>query len=196
MLLPMTRLEHIAKRPATYDDVLAAPPHMVAELIHGALILHQRPAPRHARAYTVLSSKIGAPIDYDDGGPGGWIIIAEPELHLGGHVLVPDIAGWRRDRMPSLPDTAYFEMPPDWCCEILSPSTRPHDLTDKRALYLAQGVEHLWPVDPDARILEAFSRTAEGWTLRGTVEDADDVALPPFEAAPFGLAALWPPAPG
>ena len=191
----MTKLDHIAKRPATYDDVRAAPAHMVAELIHGALVLHPRPAPRHALAYSALSTKIGGPFHYDEEGPGGWIILAEPELHLGSHVLVPDIAGWRRERMPDFPEAAFFETPPDWACEILSPSTRSHDLTDKRAIYLAEGVGFLWLVDPDARILEAFAARPEGWTLLGAVEDADTVALPPFEAAPFGLAALWPPAP-
>ena len=191
----MTRLDHIAKQPATYADVLAAPPTKVAELIHGALILHPRPAPRHATAYSALTSKIGGPFHYDDDGPGGWIILAEPELHLGPDILVPDIAGWRRERMPTLPEMAYFEAPPDWVCEVLSPSTRLHDLTDKRALYFDHGVGHLWFVDPDARILEAFRRTEAGWTLVAALADDDRVALEPFAAAPFGLGALWPPAP-
>ena len=191
----MTRLDHIAKQPATYADVLAAPPTKVAELIHGALILHPRPAPRHSRAGSVIGARVGSPFDYDEDGPGGWIILDEPELHLGPDILVPDVAGWRRERMPALPDIAYFEMAPDWVCEVLSPSTRLHDLTDKRALYYDNGVEHLWFVDPDARILEAFRRTDAGWTLIGALADDDEVALEPFAAAPFGLAALWPPAP-
>ncbi len=191
----MTRLDHISKHPATYADVLAAPPHKVAELIHGALILHPRPAPRHATAYSALTSKIGGPFNYDEGGPGGWIILAEPELHLGPDILVPDIAGWRRERLPVLPDTAYFETVPDWVCEVLSPSTRAHDLIDKRALYFDHGVGHLWLVDPDARMLEGFRREDAGWTLIGTYEDVERVAMAPFDAAPFGLGALWPPAP-
>ena len=189
----MTRLDHIAKRAATYDDVLAAPPHMVAELIHGALILHPRPAPRHANAYTSLVSKIRGAFNFDEDGPGGWVILAEPELHLGDHVLDARHRGLAAERMPEFPEAAFFETPPDWCCEVLSPSTRSHDLTDKRAIYLAQGVAHLWFVDPDARILEAFRRSDAGWVLVGVAEGADEVALEPFAAAPFGLSALWPP---
>ena len=191
----MTRLDAIAKAPATYADVLAAPAHMVAEVIHGELHLQPRPAPLHAKAYSALTAKVGGPFDYDDDGPGGWIILAEPELHLGPDILVPDIAGWRRERMPALPETAFFETVPDWVCEVLSPSTRLRDLTSKRDLYFAHGVGHLWLVDPDARILEGFRRTEAGWTLLAALADDEEVALEPFAAAPFGLAALWPPAP-
>ena len=192
----MVQHDSIAKRPASYDDVLAAPPHLVAELVHGALILHPRPAPRHSRASSVLGSEVGGPFDYDEDGPGGWTILDEPELHLGGHVLVPDLAGWRRERMPGLPDTAWFEIVPDWACEVLSPSTRSHDLTDKRTIYGERGVRHLWLVDPDARILEVFRNGSEGWTLVGVAQGAETVALEPFAAAPFGLGSLWPREPG
>ena len=188
----MVKHERIAKSPATYDDVLAAPPHMVAELIDGALILQPRPAMPHARTSSVLGSKIGGPFDWDDG-PGGWIILDEPEVHLGGNVVVPDIAGWRRDRASGLLDGPYAEVAPDWACEILSPSTRVHDLTGKRDLYRAYDVEHLWFVDPIAQTLEAFRNRSEGWVLIAALADDDTVAIPPFEAAPFDLAALWPP---
>jgi hypothetical protein len=100
-------------RPATYQDVLDAPPHMVAEIVRGALRLHPRPAPRHARAASVLGGEFVGPFDQGRGGPGGWWIFDEPELHLGPDVLVPDLAGWRRERMPSLPETAWFELAPD-----------------------------------------------------------------------------------
>lgn len=192
MVSPMSRLDHIAKENATYDDVLAAPPHMVAELIDGTLFLQPRPAPRHARAYSGLTAKIGGPFDYDEG-PGGWIILAEPELHLGPQIVVPDVAGWRRERMPALPDEAYFTTPPDWVCEILSPSTRTRDLTAKRRIYRDARVGHLWFIDPDAQTLEAFRNTPEAWVLDATLADDDTVALAPFEAAPFGLGALWMP---
>ncbi|TFL16505.1 Uma2 family endonuclease [Jannaschia formosa] len=190
----MTRLDQIAKSPATYDDVLAAPHNKVAELIHGALILHPRPASRHALAAASLASKVGGKFHYD-AEPGGWWILPEPELHLDADILVPDLAGWRRDRMPEYPEAPFFETPPDWVCEILSPSTRNHDLIDKRALYFDAGVAFLWLVDPDSLILEAFRHTEAGWTLVGAVENDDEVALEPFAAAPFPLAALWPPAP-
>ena len=122
-------------RPATYQDVLDAPPNMVAEIVRGALHLQPRPAPRHAHAHSILQVELGGPFSRGRGGPGGWRILIEPELHLGDDVLVPDLGGWRLERMPALPDTAWFELVPDWVCEVLSPGTRRIDLTDKRAIY-------------------------------------------------------------
>ena len=191
----MTRHELIAKSPATYQDVLDAPPNMVAEIVDGALSLQPRPASLHARASSTLGRRIGTPFDDGIGGPGGWWIIDEPELHLGCHVVVPDLAGWRRERMPEFPDVRSFDLAPDWVCEVLSPSTRTHDQIAKRRVYEAQGVAHLWFVDPDARTLQSFRLTAEGPLMTGMVEANEEVALPPFEAAPFSLGALWPPAP-
>ncbi|MDE0716579.1 MAG: Uma2 family endonuclease, partial [Rhodospirillaceae bacterium] len=112
------------ERPATYQDVIDAPAHMVAEVVEGALHTHPRPAMPHARASSVLGGKIGDPFDFGEGGPGGWWIVFEPELHLGEDIVVPDIAGWRRARMAEFPDTAFVTLAPDWVCEVLSPSTR------------------------------------------------------------------------
>lgn len=179
------------RHPATYQDVLDAPEHMVAELIGGALHLHPRPAPRHARSSSILGAELVTPYDRGRGGPGGWWILDEPELHLGPDVLVPDLAGWRRERMPALPETAWFELAPDWACEVLSPSTRAVDLTDKRRLYAAAGVGHLWFVDPLARTLEAFSLAGGAWTLVAALRDAEDVRVAPFDAITFPLSALW-----
>lgn len=123
------------KRSATYQDVLDAPENMIAEIIRGALHLQPRPASRHGRAASALGAKIGAPFDFDEGGPGGWWILDEPELHFGDDVLVPDIAGWRRERMPEFLIVAAFTLAPDWVCEVLSPGTRRRDLTDKREIY-------------------------------------------------------------
>jgi Uma2 family endonuclease len=122
-----------AGRRATYDDLLAVPDGLVAEIIHGVLITQLRPAAPHALATSRLGIKLGGPFDLGNGGPGGWWILDEPELHLrGGHVLVPDLAGWRRERMPRLPiETAAFELPPDWVCEVLSPRTAATDRADK-----------------------------------------------------------------
>jgi len=120
-------------RKATYQDVLDAPPHKVAEVIYGVLRMQPRPAIPHAWASSTLGMEVGSPFGRGRGGPGGWWIIFEPELHLGEDILVPDLAGWRRERMPVYPDTAaFFELAPDWVCEVLSPSTRRMDLTDKR----------------------------------------------------------------
>lgn len=113
--------EAVTKR-ATYEDVLQAPPNLVAEIINGRLQTHPRPAPRHAVAASSLGGELVNPFQQGRGGPGGWWILGEPELHLGEHVLVPDLAGWRRERMPRIPETAWLELPPDCVCEILSPS--------------------------------------------------------------------------
>lgn len=192
----MTEQTAVVARQATYEDVLDAPEHMVAEIIGGALHLHPRPRSRHARVSSALGRQIGGPFDYDPGGPGGWWILDEPELHLGPDVLVPDLAGWRRERMPVLEDVPYFEMAPDWVCEVLSPATRARDRGTKRDLYGGHGVSHLWLVDPEDRQVEAFERRDEAWVLRLTAGGEDRVALPPFEAAELDLAPLWlPPAP-
>lgn len=179
-------------RPATYADIEALPPHVVGQILFGVLHAHPRPAPRHARAASRLGGELDSPFDRGKGGPGGWIILDEPELHLGPHVIVPDIAGWRRARMPKLPETAYFETAPDWVCEVLSPSTVRIDRTDKLRIYAEYGVKHCWLVDPDARTLEVMALTGDKWLLAATFKDADPVAAPPFEVHTFSLNVLWP----
>ncbi len=116
----------------------------------------------------------------------------EPELHLGDDIVVPDLAGWRHEKMPGYPDGAYCTVAPDWACEVLSPSTRRIDLGEKRAVYAREGVTHLWFVDPDTRILEAFALRDGQWALLATLADDAPVSLPPFEATGFPLDALWP----
>ncbi len=176
---------------ATYQDVLDAPPHKVAEVIEGVLHTMPRPAVRHARAGSGLGVHIGGPFDYDRNGPGGWWILCEPELHLGEDIVVPDLAGWRRSRLPKLPDSAYFEMVPDWVCEILSPSTRAIDLGPKKEIYAREGARHLWFVDPDAHFIEAFELQVGAWASCGKCEGNDTVALPPFDSVSFRLGTLW-----
>ena len=180
------------KRQARYDDLCALPENMVGEILGGELHATPRPAPRHARAYSSITGTLWGPFDHGRGGPGGWWIIDEPELHLGGDVIVPDIAGWRRSRMPTLPETAWFELAPDWVCEILSPSTANTDRAVKMPIYAREGVEHLWLVDPDARTLEAYHRQTDGhWLLLVTLKDDDGVRQPPFDAIEFPLSDLW-----
>ncbi len=181
-----------ARPRATYQDVLDAPTHQVAEIVGGALYATPRPAMPHALASSLLGSQLIAPFHLGRGGPGGWWIIDEPELHLGDDILVPDLAGWRRTRMPSYPETAYTTLVPDWVCEILSPSTRGLDLDAKRPVYAREGVRHLWLVDPDGRTLEAFELAAGEWSTIAIVADDAVVQIPPFEAASFSLADLWP----
>jgi Uma2 family endonuclease len=181
-----------ARQPATYEDLLAIPEHLVAEILFGEIVTHPRPAPRHAAAATALGSALGPPFQFGSGGPGGWIFLVEPELHLGEHVAVPDLAAWRRERLPVLPDTAWIETPPDWACEILSPSTERYDRGDKRSIYAEAGIGHLWHVDPVLRMLEVFELRDGKWLLLDVFRDDAQVAAPPFTEPAFNLGLLWP----
>ncbi len=178
---------------ATYADIQALPPHVTGEIAYCALHTHPRPTPRHANVAIELQTEINSPFRHGRGGPGGWIFLPEPELHLAEHVIVPEIAGWRRERLPTLPKTAWLEIAPDWVCEILSPSTERFDRTDKLAIYAAFGVGHCWYVDPQLRTLEVFSRQGDKWLLAATFKDADPVTAPPFEVHTFTLDVLWMP---
>ncbi len=184
-------MQDLPDRRATYEDVLAVPPHMVAELLDGRLVTHPRPAPRPSVAASMLGVVLGGPFQLGAGGPGGWWVIFEPELHLGEDVLVPDLAGWRREQMPRLPETAWFDRAPDWACEVLSPSTRRHDKGEKRDIYARHGVRHLWHVDAAERLLETFELSGDQWLLLRTWRDDEEVAAPPFAVAPFKLGVLW-----
>ena len=180
-------------RRATYQDVIDAPPHMVAEIIDGKLYTSPRPAPKHATAFLRLGGLINQNFDFGDSGPGGWRILGEPELHLSGDIVVPDIAGWRRERMPRLPAKPYFTLVPDWVCEILSPSTRIFDLDPKWAFYARAGVRYHWFVDPEVHTIDAYELLSGEWVLTDQVSGDRVVSLPPFEAIEFNLGRLWEP---
>ena len=177
---------------ATYQDVLDAPPHQVAQILDGVLHTHPRPAMTHAHASSSLGMTLGPPFHQGSDGTGGWWIVDEPEVHLGDDILVPDLVGWRRERMPGFPDTAYVTLAPDWVCEVLSPSTRKLDAHDKRPVYAREGVGHLWFIDPAARALEAFEFQDGRWLLIATAQDEDPIRIPPFDAITFSLSRLWP----
>jgi Uma2 family endonuclease len=180
-----------AHQSACYEDLLLLPEHLVGEIINGVLITHPRPAPKHTLAYSVLGGELQGPFGQGRGGPGGWWILDEPELHISGEILVPDMAGWRRERMPKLPDTAWFEMVPDWLCEILSPSTARMDRAEKLPRYAHWGVAYIWLIDPNLRILEAYQNQNGHWIWVTTLKDNDPVSLLPFEAIRFSLGGLW-----
>lgn len=175
----------------TYDDLLRLPEHVVGEIVAGELFVSPRPAAPHARSSSVLGSEIIGPFDRGRGGPGGWWILFEPELHLGRDVLVPDIAGWRRERMPKIPNVAFFEIAPDWVCEVVSPSTARLDRTRKMPAYASCGVSFLWLIDPPAKTLEVYRLTGALWTLITTHGGDDLVHAIPFEVIEIELAALW-----
>ena len=174
-------------RPATYEDILALPENVVGEIIDGELIVSPRPAPRHALASSSLGIGIGGPFGHGRGGPGGWIILDEPELHLDPQILVPDLAGWRRERMPTLPSTAWFTVAPDWVCEVLSPSTAIVDRTRKQDIYREHGVPWLWFVDPTARTIEVLGRAEHGWMVAGTFGGEGEKRIPPFDAVALDI---------
>lgn len=181
-----------AKKRATYADLEAVPPNLVTEIIDGELETHPRPSPRHAAATNSLSDELTGPFQKGRGGPGGWVFFDEPELHFGSDVVVPDIAGWRRERLPALPETPYLEIAPDWVCEVLSASTERRDRGSKRRIYAEAGVGHLWLLDPRFQLLEAFVLTEGRQLLVGTWSSDDVVSAPPFDAISISLADLWP----
>jgi Uma2 family endonuclease len=184
-----------ARQPATYEDVLNAPPHKVAEIIEGELVLSPRPAGPHASVETVLSAELEPPFHRGRGGPGGWIILVEPELHLEKNVLVPDLAGWRRETMNAIPRSpAYFTIRPDWVCEVLSPSTERIDRGAKVRLYAAAGVSQAWLINPLLHTLEVLRLSVETpgqWTSMAVFKDEERVRAEPFAAIELELAALW-----
>jgi len=180
-----------AEKNTAYADLLDLPEHLVGEILNGRLHTHPRPAPKHAIAYSGLGGNLWNPFQHGSGGPGGWWIIDEPELHLTADILVPDLAGWRRQRMPELPQTAWFELSPDWVCEILSPATARTDRVIKMPLYAREGVQHLWLVDPDLKTLEVYQLKESHWTLLDSLKDDDPVRQPPFDAIEFSLGSLW-----
>jgi Uma2 family endonuclease len=187
---PMPRIPPF-DRPATYDDLMKVPDTMVAEIVNDELHASPRPALRHARAASSLSVFIGGPYQHGRGGPGGWWILHEPELHFGRNVVVPDLAGWRRTRLPQVPDTAYASLAPDWICEILSPSTVSLDRLKKLAIYAREKVQHAWLLDPIARTLEVLRLEADRWVILATHGGDDVVRAEPFVEIDLELASLW-----
>jgi Uma2 family endonuclease len=174
--------------------VLNAPPNKVAEIIHGELVLSPRPAGPHSVATSALGEELGPPFKRGRGGPGGWILLDEPELHFAHDVLVPDLAGWRRETMPAVANEPYFTIRPDWVCEVLSPSTERYDRAAKIALYAAAGVAHAWLVNPLQRTLEILrlsAATPREWSAIGVHRDDAKVRAEPFQALELDLSILW-----
>ena len=182
-----------ARRHATYDDVRDTSDLLVAELIAGDLYTTPRPALPHARTASALGQDLRAfdepPGDTDN--PGGWWILFEPELHFAADVLVPDLAGWRRERLPAIPETAAIELAPDWVCEILSSTTTTLDRTRKMPIYARNGVAHLWLIDPTARTLEIYRLEGERWTVVSNHGGSTSVRAEPFAAIEIDMRRWW-----
>jgi Uma2 family endonuclease len=183
--------KYALKTGATYDDLCAVPENQVAEILGGELYAFPRPALPHAHAASVLGIELGGPFQRDREGPGGWWFLDEPELHFGADVLVPDIAAWRRERLPSIPRATHMELAPDWLCEVLSPSTEAVDRSKKLAIYAREQVVHVWLVKPETRTLEVLRRESDRWTLVATHEGHAAVRAEPFDAVALDLGALW-----
>ena len=187
-------MEALKLREVTYADIAALPEHLIGEIIDGELIVSPRPAPKHALAATKTSQDL-AGYDRKAGGaagPGGWWILFEPELHLGRHVLVPDLAGWRRERMPKMPQTAFFEVAPDWICEVVSPQSGRRDRIQKARIYAEFGVEWFWLVDPAQQVIEVWHREGQRWIVEGTWGGDDaEARVPPFDGVAIDLARWW-----
>ena len=180
---------------ATYEDILALPEHLVGEILGGELFALPRPTPRHALAASGLGAAVFDGFAKPAGGdtPGGWWILHEPELHLGADILVPDIAGWRRERMANLPEKAFFELAPDWACEVLSPATEAIDRGRKMEIYARERVSHLWLVNPIQRTLETYRLVASKWTLLATFVGDAAVRAEPFESVALEMSRWWVP---
>ena len=184
-------MPQLEPRKATYEDVLQAPEDVVTEIVDGELVTSPRPAIPQAHAKTILGMDLGGPFQRGRGGPGGWWILFEPELHLGDAILVPDLAGWRRERLPVCPDAAYFELAPDWVCEVLSESTRRLDRIRKLPIYARHRVAHAWLVDPIACTLEVFRLQDGSWLLVETLGSETEARVEPFAAVALDVTALW-----
>ena len=180
------------KKDATYADLCAVPENFVAEILGGDLYAFPRPASLHSFAASVLGAELMGPFHTGKNGPGGWWLLDEPELHFDADVLVPDIAGWRRERMPTFPDTAYITLAPDWVCEVLSPSTEKIDRGKKLAIYAREGVQHAWLLNPLLQTLEVWRLVSQRWSLVGAHAGGARVRAEPFDAIELPLDALWP----
>jgi len=182
-----------SQRAARYEDILALPDHVVGEIVDGELYVSPRPASPHAVAASILGMDVGGAYQRGRGGPGGWWIVFEPELHLGRDVLVPDLAGWRKSRMPEMLSAPYFTLSPDWVSEILSPGTASLDRVRKMRVYAREGIGHAWLVDPLVRTLEVFRLHPDGgsWLLVSAHSAEEVVRAEPFDGIELRLADLW-----
>ncbi|MFH1139158.1 MAG: Uma2 family endonuclease [Pseudomonadota bacterium] len=180
------------KKRAVYDDLHKLPENMTGEIIEGELHAFPRPHSRHAKSTSVLSGELMPPYYFGrGGGPGGWIILIEPEVMLGDDLVAPDLAGWKKDRLPKLPKKNWISVVPDWVCEMLSPSARGYDRIKKMPLYGQFAVKHVWLLDPLDRTLEVYQLENGRWTAIGFYGENDKVKAEPFAEIEINLADFW-----
>ena len=185
-------MAELAKNKAAHEDLYSVPENMTGEIIDGELIVTPRPSRKHGFCATALGTAVTAPYQFGQGGgPGGWVFIIEPEVGLGEDILVPHLAGWKRERFPFEEEGDWISVAPDWVCEILSPSTFRKDKVKKMPLYARHGVEHIWLIDPLAMTMDAFRLESGGWVLLGSYAENDKVRAEPFLEIEINLGDLW-----
>lgn len=179
------------KRRATYEDIANLPEHLNGEIIDGEVFVSPRPAGPHTFAASNLGYDLIGPFQRGVRGPGGWWIVDEPELHFGEDVVIPDLAGWRQERMAVFKADAFITLAPDWLCEVLSPGTAILDRKLKLKVYGRESVRHVWLIDPLIKSLEVYRLDGASWTLVDTYSGADRIRAEPFDAIELNLSALW-----
>jgi Uma2 family endonuclease len=186
---------HQKARPTLYEQLQALPEGLTGEILNGQLYTQPRPSGAHVVTASALGYELFGPFQRGRGGPGGWWIIDEPELHFihDTEVDVPDLAGWRRSRLPRIPQDHRFTAVPDWVCEILSPSTESKDREVKMPIYAHFGVAYAWLIDPRAHTLEAYALDGGDWREIGRFAGGAQAAVAPFDAVTIALDDLWAP---
>ncbi|MBF0226913.1 MAG: Uma2 family endonuclease [Desulfobacterales bacterium] len=179
------------KKNATYEDLYKIPESMIGQIINNKLVVTPRPSYRHASVTSDLGAEIIPPYKFGRGGPGGWIILYEPEIKLGENIFVPDLAGWKKEKLLKLPATNYISISPDWICEVLSPSTEKTDRARKMPIYAQFGVSYFWIIDPIEKVLEIFKLSGNQWIVVGTYAEDDKVKPEPFQEIEIDLKNLW-----
>lgn len=180
-----------ARKPATYEDLHNIPENMIGEIINGELIVSPRPSPKHMYVTTILSGEIGPPYHRGRSGPGGWIFLAETEVRLGEDTVVPDLAGWKKERFPAKLEHNWIPVAPDWVCEVLSPGTLRNDKVRKMPIYAHHGVGHIWLIDPLAMTMDAFRLESGRWVLLASFSENDKVRVEPFQEIEIHLEDMW-----
>lgn len=181
----------LARKRATYVDLYSIPENMVGEIIDGELIVSPRPSVRHSHAASSLGGEIVPPYKFGRGGPGGWIILDEPEISLGENIIVPDLAGWKRERFPIEEDHNWISVCPDWVCEVVSPGSVRIDRVKKMGIYAQHRVPYFWIIDPANNTLEVLKNEAGQWLIIGTYAEDDKVRAEPFQEIEIDLSFLW-----
>lgn len=180
-----------ALKKATYEDLYSIPDNMIGEIIDGELFAMPRPSFRHSNVVGGITDEIRMPFQRGRGGPGGWMILYEPEICLDGNILVPDLAGWKKERLPKPPAQNYTTVAPDWLCEVLSPGTVRIDRIKKMRIYAQFNVPYVWLVDPIARTLEIFRLESGRWILLSVHSENDMVRAEPFQEVEIALEHFW-----